>query len=549
MRLGGFIFVLSTSAGLALAIVSCGTGRPGAAATGDTIGLGAESCANEGETRSCSVIVHQSAGVRTCASGTQTCTSSGYWSLCTLNGSPPVLQSINLNPETNGGLRPLNVNPLGEGGVACSNPCSPNCIGANEACRPDGSADGSTVCIPPATTISVDSTPTPGTVPGFEKKVAADQCQNTGDVNARPCEVSPFSPTATDVDNGRMASTCQADYFCEPTAGLAGPGCCKRFLGGETHATKPSGGLDCVGALPDLTLAGSCSAGGTGGSANTVISICNRGNAPAIGPIWVGWAGDTNIPWNGGTLAAETCLGAPTVTYTCRFDGTIVPGGCRNISKFGALGAGCAGSFPTGNTVVVVNNPGAMNRIAECDLDVKDAVNAVQPTQPGCANNLTAFNTNSLPLCAPSYTTLTITETYTARCGAGQVPRWEHLGWDGDTPSQGGTRSTIEFRARTRNNLVDGGAGPWVGPTLAGKAWNNPDTSIYVEGPSVCRPDVPTVNPDCPKKFDRSLTAAQVTSSTLELEIRLIPVVGTFGGQLVPILRNWWASYKCVDAE
>src|SRR5262249_9699165 len=140
---------------------------------------------------------------------------------------------------------------------------------------------------------------------------------------------------------------------------------------------------------------------GSGPTADLIFTICNRGNAPAVGPFW---AASINAPagtppHNGGTAAAPTCYSTPVANYTCRYDGTLAAGACVNLPKNSALGAGCAGNFGNGNILMMVNGPNAPALITECDLDVKDTVNAVQPTQPGCANNLTSFNTNTLPSC------------------------------------------------------------------------------------------------------------------------------------------------------
>lgn len=442
----------------------------------------------------------------------------------------------------------------------CPITCAPNAAQCKvEECKNGSSCPksdlGGNICFqtPPFTLPSVSA---PGANPGFKDKLFADQCNNNGGGNplARICEVGPYAASSSDVNTGRMASTCQADSYCEPVTGLSGPGCCKAFTttGSQTHATQATDGLNCVGALPDLTLPGACKTG----SGDIAFAICNRGNSDAVGPIWVGRDSSPGgvPPWNGGTAASPTCYPNATA-YICRYDGTIAPGACVMLSKNSPMGAGCGGNSMSGNSLYFVNPGGAANVLAECQLQPKGVVSTVQPAQPGCANNLAVWGPGgAMPDCSGGYAPTTITQDYAATCSPGQRPKWTTLGWQGTVPSAGSQKSKIEFFVTAQGTDYDGGLIAPIGPILAGRATQSPFPT-YPDGPATCSPASPTTAPtECPKQLSKTLGAAApagggpqaVFAEKLKLTIVLYP---SPDGKQLPVLTNWWVSYTCVDYE
>lgn len=439
----------------------------------------------------------------------------------------------------------------------CPLNCAPGADCKVDECKNGSSCPrsdlGGNICFqtPP---FSLPAVSAPGAPPGFVDKLLADKCNNNGaGVLARICEVGPFAVSSTDVNTGRMASTCQADSYCEPLTGLAGLGCCKPFSSttNETHATQTSDGLDCVGTLPDLTTPGACKAG----NGDIAIAICNRGNADAVGPMWMGEDASPGSvpPWNGGTTAAPTCYPNATA-YKCRYDGTIKPGECAIISKNSPLGAGCGGNSVNGNSLWFINPPAAPNVLAECTLQPKGLVSLIQPAQPGCANNMSVFGSGgSMPDCVGGYTPTTITQDYVATCAPGQRPKWTTLGWQGTVPAAGAQKSKIEFYSTVQGTDYDGGLIAPLGPFLVGRATQAP-YATYPDAGGLCSPASPTTNPECPKQFSKTLGAAApagggpqaVFADQMKLTIVLYP---SPDGKQLPILQNWWVSYTCVDYE
>lgn len=397
----------------------------------------------------------------------------------------------------------------------------------------------------------------PGANAGHENKLLDDPCHPGG--SSAACEIGPFGTTR---DNGRMASTCQADTYCEPAITSGGMGCCKAFAKGQTHATAQATGdrLSCADTAPDLTIPGVCRTP----TGDIAMMICNRGSGSSVGSVWLGSTNPNDAPHNGGTAAAPTCLNIGAANYVCRFDGTIAPGACTVITKNSPLGAGCGGALPNGNSGIMINGPDAPAVVSECTLAVDDAVSAAQPDQPGCANNLHAFGApGQIPNCLGGYAPTKITEVYTATCAPGQRPKWTTLGWQATTPGTGASRSNVEFYATIEGKDYDGGPLAPVGPKLIGKAWNNPATpqtvppnyANYIEGPATCRPDTPTTAPTiCPKDLANTIGAPPPNGSgpivlfgdKLTLEIFLNPGPNSNN---VPTLSNWWISYTCVDYE
>lgn len=546
--------VLTPLALVGTILYGCSSDRPSAGSSGDVVPPG-ESCTTEGAVSACHDLVGFQSGVRLCSHGQRVCTG-GKWSACGAFGETTVeatnfgMGLDNLGPAPSAGdIKTMALTALADA-AACANPCNPDCRGYDfDAGLLSNDASSDVQAIQP-----LESTP-----PGFEAKLLGS--------GGSPAHCEWYgSPAAFTSQNGWVASSCQADFFCKKhcnqPAGCPGGNDmkCVKFSEStaDTHALQQPRGaaMTCRNALPDLTIASPCTLAG-----KTTVAICNRG----AGPVAAGKTITMSVEAPGGTIpyinntvvnpaALETMAGCRTAPSDCSMTLTapLNPGQCVRMAEGVHCGAGV--NF-NGNKLAQVNSD---RSIQECAFQTHydDALNprgehgvigttfvphnaGEAPLQQGCSNNFSAWNNSQLPLCPQPFEQKVTNFSFSAVCPTGTRPQWGRLGWKSSIPAL----TEILFEVRVRDNpQPDGGASPWSPWVLAGRARVGQDpanctmtgTPNGVVGSGICPKDLFV--------FLNGLPQARHPNLELRITHNPLPFVA-------PILYDFFLAYSCPAAE
>lgn len=530
------VFTPISALGILAVAYGCGTDRPSATDGTGTNPVENGRCSVEGAQAPCYELLAVQEGVRSCFQGTQTCRG-GYWSAC---GGGGTIEATNVGIGVPGfvDLSPGEVHALALGvngspdAAACNNKCNPDCRGYDEDAGPlmlDASL------LPDAVT-GLSATP-----PGFVNKLLRDKANSWGS----DCERWDTGDNQT----GWVHSACQTDYYCSRHSSGGTEGYCVQFGEGplETHAGKlagtTNGGVECANVAPDLTLGTPCGLGSA-----IIVPICNRGSGPvAAGTvIKVSEEGPSIVTPTAPTLKASPDAGSPMLacpTFSSNICNVTVPAGglkpgeCLRFS--GALS--CAGPL-NGNKSLYVN---ADKAVAECIIQPRvlgppisqHGPTVEQKQQYGCANNYTAFNASQVPACTVVLTPKIITFPYSPSCKVGEVLQWGKLAWSASLPLD----SEITWEVRVRDQLEDGGVGPWTAWIQVGDAKLLPAPA---KDPAVCAMGGPA---PCPKDIFTPLGGLPTARfENLELRVTMLPATT---GVLGPTLFDYKLLYSCVAAE
>ena len=159
-------------------------------------------------------------------------------------------------------------------------------------------------------------------------------------------------------------------------------------------------------------------------------------------------------------------------------------------------------------------------------------------------NNWTAYkrgNSCVSQTTGGSYTSNVLTYEYPSSCAVGFRPQWGYLVWDGQTPSAGGSQSSITFEAQTQ----------WLMPTVgAASAFAAvAGTAAPFSEPPVCPFTGVT---GCPIDLVTAL-GKNARADKLTIKITLKPscdlTASPCTGTVSPTLSSWHVTYGCVDAE
>lgn len=420
MRIANVVVMLGTLTGLTGAFFGCGTSRPDAAdGTGSV--LGGESCNTAGATRECHYIVSEENSVRTCAVGVQTCTAMGKWGACTgTGGAPAMLESISLNPTTNGGLHLLSVNPATDAGPACSNPCDPACTGYNENC-PDANLDAAIATTFPATTLptcgllSTSSCDCNGILPACGMActggpgcqsvartghLATYACTGVGGLCDFKCEQGATCNVVC-TNAATCSTTCLPGSTCNVSCTNVGscpincaPGAtCNNLLCVNSNCSTPTLGVTenaCYQTPPvDLGNLGFAPGANDGFVKKVAIDPCSPGNQP-----------DCELAYN-----TDGTVNTGRLAYACGADSYCTP---KALAGAAQPPGGCCSSFGKGITHATAPNDGVT-----CDGNLPDL------TMPGACKlpggELTIVLCNRGPVAANG-------PIYLGRANASNVP-------------------------------------------------------------------------------------------------------------------------------
>ena len=159
-------------------------------------------------------------------------------------------------------------------------------------------------------------------------------------------------------------------------------------------------------------------------------------------------------------------------------------------------------------------------------------------------NNWTAYkrgNSCVSQTTGGSYSSNVLTYEYPSSCVVGFRPQWGYLVWDGQTPSAGGSQSSITFEAQTQ----------WLTPTVgaASAFLAVSGTAAPFAKPPVC-PFTGVAG--CPIDLVSAL-GGNARADQLTIRITLKPscdlTASPCTGTVTPTLSSWHITYGCVDAE